>query len=133
MSYSTGADIGTGLTLTWNSTAIPFEMLGLSGSEEVPIIDVTHLGSTTSRAKIAGELIDEGSFDIECHLTVDQLGNMRAGSTGTVSISVPWGASSTNVTGGAVIQSRNYTIPLEDKMVAGFTMTWTGPVTYPTT
>lgn len=132
MSYSTGADVGTGLSMTWNSTAFPMELLGLSGGEETSIIDVSHMGSTTNRAKIAGDLIDNGSIDIELHLAVDQLSTIRAGSTGTVAITLPWGATTKQITGGMVVQSRNYTVPFEDKMTCGYTLTWTGAVTYPT-
>ncbi len=133
MGYSTGVDVGTGLTLTWNSTTFVMEILGLTADgEETPIIDVTHMLSTTSRAFIGGDLRDDGSVDIECHCQTDQMNHIRAGSTGTVSVTAPAGATTKNITGGWICQSRNYAIPLEDKMTIGYTMKWAGIAVMPT-
>lgn len=132
MSYSTGADIGTGLQFSWNSSSFAMEITNVSGDgEEVAVIDATHMGAANSRIKIFGELVDPGTFDVECNLAVDQMSKFRAGSTGTVAITVPWGSTTKQITGGAVVQRRNYAIPLEDKMTCGFTIAWTTTPTYP--
>jgi len=134
MGYSTGSDVGTGLAITWNSTALEMEVLGLSADgESVPIIDGSHMGSSTCRTKYPGDLRDEGSFDVEMHLSPPKMATMRAGSTGSVVVTVPWGAGSTSITGGAIVESRNYTIPFEDKMLCGFTLVWATEVVMPAT
>lgn len=119
------ADIGTGLAMTWNSTAFAMELLSIAGDgEECPVIDVTHLGSSSSRTKMKGDLRDPGTFTAECHLDPDKV--LRAGSTGTVSITIPWSTDTTKptITGSAFISRFNYSMPLEDKMLCSYTFAW---------
>jgi len=127
------ADVGTGLGVTWNSSTFAMEILGAGwDGEEVPIIDTTHMLTTTARTKMAGDLREEGTFDVECHLSPTASASLRAGSTGTVVIEVPY---STNgkITGGLIVQRVNYTFPLEDKMICGLTMAWAGAAAWSAT
>ena len=70
-----------------------------------------------------GDLVDYGSFDAECHL--DPTAVLLPGATGTVEIAVPASTTDPKVWGSAFVSALNYTMPFEDKMMCGYTFTWT--------
>jgi len=128
--------VGTGTVVTMGTTNYNAEIIGISHADEtVPVIDVSHMGTTGSRSKITGELIDHGSFDVEIHISPSKLDTMKTalGTIQAISIKFPLVTGETNnatAAGSGAITAHNYTIPLEDKIVGGFTVTWTGAVTY---
>lgn len=132
-----GAHIGTGATLTLGTYTYSVDITNVSqGAETIPVIDTTHLGTTGSRTKIVGKIIDHGSVDFDSHVDSALLDSMKtalAGGSQTCTITFPVKTGNTTgatASGSGALTSHNYTIPLEDKMVANFTLTWLGAVTY---
>jgi len=129
-------DVGTGATLGLVGASYDIEITGISqGDETVPVIDVTHLGTEGSRIKMCGDLIDHGELTIEAHLDHLQMDAMKLalGETNAITIELAkqgTETTGTKVTGSGAITSHNYSIPLEDKMTCGYTITWLGAVTY---
>lgn len=90
-------DVGTGLTLTYGGTfTAKILRLAIDGIA-VPVVDISHLGSTTVREKLAAKLRDAGT------LTCDVLwkgsekplltaGDVTARKGTTLSIGVPDGS-----------------------------------------
>lgn len=132
-----GGHIGTGATLTLGTYTYSVDITNISqGAETIPVIDTTHLGTTGSRSKIVGKIIDHGSVDFDAHVDSSLLDAMKlalAGGSQTCTITFPLKsgqAAGATAAGSGALTSHNYTIPLEDKMVANFTLTWLGAVTY---
>lgn len=125
------ADIGTGASLTLGTSGTTFEILSISGNDaSVPVIDTTHLGSTTQRSKMTGELIDHGTVDVEILFDPDDPPPLGVTETITVTFPLPSGQSTAaDYSGSASITSRNWTVPLEDRMTGSFTITWLGAIT----
>ncbi len=130
------ANVGTGTTISWSTSNPQLEILSItSGDASVPVIDVTHMGSTTSRAKITGDLRDEGDFTVEAHLDNIQMDLVYSslGTSQTCTITLPLGSTDTSnatVSGTAAITSVNWSLPLEDKQLCNYTGTWLGVVTW---
>lgn len=130
------ARTGTGATLTLGTSTYPVEILSISqGDESVAVINASHLGTTGSHAKIFGDLIDHGSVDFEAHLDPNLLDSMKT-ALGVIQVCTitfnTEGAETVGAkaSGNGGLTSHNYTIPNEDKMTVGYTLTWTGAVTY---
>ncbi len=127
--------VGTGCTVVLTTSAYAASITGVSqGDQSVPVIDTTHMGSADARSKTTGDLRDEGELTIEILLDNDLLGELQTamGTVQTCTLTFPKGADTTaaKAVGQAALTSHNYTVPLEDKMVGGYTLTWCGAVVY---
>ena len=68
------ADIGTGASVTFATTAYAANVISIGAvSAERPAVDSTHLGTTTARTFVPGDLIDWG----ELTLTVQYDGSVE--------------------------------------------------------
>lgn len=130
------ARTGTGATLTLGTSTYTVEILSISqGDESMAVINTSHMGTTGSHTKIVGDLIDHGSVDFEAHLDPNLLDAMKTamGVSQTCTITFNTEGAETvgaKAVGSGALTSHNYTIPLEDKMTVGYTLTWLGAVTY---
>lgn len=132
-----GARSGTGGTIVLGGSAYDVDILSISqGDETLPVFDTSHLGTAGSRTKGVGELIDHGSVDVEIHVDPDELDALKtamAAGAQTVTITFPTITGETNgatASGSGAVTAHNYTVPLEDKIAGGYTITWLGAVTY---
>lgn len=130
------ARIGTGTTITLGTTDYAVQRMSVAASGiSVPVIDTTHLGTTSARTKIMGDLIDFGSLEIEANGDPDELDTLKTtcGLAQTVTLTFPILAPETvgaTMAGSAAISAASFTVPLEDKFTATFTLTWLGDVTF---
>ncbi len=127
--------VGTGCTVVLTTSAYAASITGVSqGDQSVPVIDTSHMGTTAARTKTTGDLRDEGELTIEILLDNDLLGELQTamGTVQACTLTFPKGSNSVaaKATGNAALTSHNYTVPLDDKMVGGYTLTWCGAVTY---
>lgn len=130
------AGVGTGATITLGTSTYDVNIESISqGDSSVPIIDTTHLGTTGARTKIFGELIDWASIDVTAQLDTALLDSMKTalGVSQSVTITFPPKSGETAgataaFTGG--IASHNWSVPLEDKMMVGFTIAVLGDITF---
>lgn len=131
------AMIGTGATLTLGTYTVSVNITAVSqGDFGVPVIDTSHLGTTGSRTKAVGKLIDSGSFSCDFDIdssALDSLKSAIAGGAQTVTVTFPLkSGQSTGATasGSGAITGFSYSIPLEDKITGSFTVNWLGAVTF---
>ena len=55
------ADIGTGASLTFGTSSASFDLLSINPTNHSrPVVDTTHLGTTTARTNTPVDLIDTG-------------------------------------------------------------------------
>lgn len=130
---SAAVDVTTGATLTAGTSGWTAELTGINVSGvSRPAIDVTHLGSTTWREFVAGDLIDPGSIEIEGHLQPDdaldsiqdvaETWTIQFAASGGDGTGASWAAS-------GFMTDFNTTGPLEDKMTFTATIKLTGAIT----
>lgn len=132
--------VGTGATLAWGTSSAldAIEILSVTQSEQGrPVIDTTHLGTTTTRSAIPGDLISPGTLDVEAHMPGDLMDALYT-ALGSVAETVTFNfkqlstesTTAPKASGSAFLQSINWVNPLEGKVTLGFTVAWAGAVTY---
>jgi hypothetical protein len=111
--------VGTGATLTFAGFVAEITSISIDGPEAT-IVDVSHLGSTTLREKLAGDLLEPGTVTAEGHFksTIDVDGVV--GTSGSLAILT--GSLNTWTYAAAIMTSFSASIPLED--VETFSATW---------
>jgi len=121
-------DVGTGATIVFATSAFTGNILSISwsGISRTPI-DTTHLGSTTARSFMAGDLYDPGEIQVEMAFD-PAAAPPYGGAAETVTITFP---AATPKTWAATCFMSNFqaTAPLEDKMTASFTLKVSGAIT----
>lgn len=128
-------DIGTGWTLTMGTSDYGAEITQLDADgKEVPVIDISHMGTTGSRVKMVGDLVDEGSINVSIHFDSSTMDELEAafGVSQTMTLTAPLstgGSTAGTIAGTGAMTKHNWTAPLEDKMVGNYTITWLGAVT----
>lgn len=126
-------DVGTGTTLTSpTGTTLTDEIVGIEWSDwERPKIDTTHLGSSTVRSKIPGDLYDVGDITLDCHFDCTLAPDM-GDAAGVWTLQLVDGTSTTTWAVDAFVSGFSMSIPLEDKMTCQYTLSPTGVVTVTT-
>lgn len=123
------ADKGTGSTIAFGTSSYDANITGISiGGEEVPVIDVTHMGSTAYREKIFGDLVEPPEITVEILWDPNKIPPVSA-AVETVTITFPLpdgGITAANIAGTAKIISWENETPLEDKMVGTYTIKFDG-------
>lgn len=118
--------IGTGSTITfagWSG-----EILSIAwGGMERAVVDTSHMGTTTWKTFLAGDLADPGEVTAECHLDGSfDVSTVLTGAAGSLAVLLgdgsTWTASSAQLTG------FNFDDPLEDKMTSTFVWKVTGSI-----
>jgi len=116
-------EIGTGTTITFGTSGLTAEVLNINISgEEVPVIDVTNMGTTGYREKIFGDLAEPPMMEVEALFDSTDIPDLTA-AVETVTLTLP---NSDTLAGTAKIVQRGMTIPLEDRMVVTFTVQFDG-------
>ena len=119
------AVVGTGFSVTFSSGFLAEILSGKHTGIERPVIDTTHMGTTTARTKIPGSLFDSGR--LECELQFDPstkppiLGNAET-VTQTHSDGSTWAQS------GFLVSFEQETT-LEDKATATAVIEFSGDIT----
>lgn len=127
---------GTGCTLTMGTTDYDAEILSISsGGVTIPVIDTSHLGTTTARTKMMGDLRDFGEMEVEIHLDPDKLDTMDTvlGLVQTMTFTfktVTGETAGATMAGSGAVSAHNFDIPLEDKIAGNYTVSWLGDVTF---
>jgi hypothetical protein len=125
-------DVGTGTTVAFGtSTTFDAHVTGLSiNGEEMAVIDISHMGTTGTRAKMLGDLKENVTVDVDMHY--DPSETIPTGVGQTITITFPIYSGQTNgatLAGTGVIVSHSGSIPLEDKMTGSYKIQFTGAVT----
>jgi len=116
-------EIGTGCTLVFGTSGLTAEILSMSiDGEEVPVIDVSYMGTTGYREKIFGNLVEPPALEVECLYDSTDIPSLAA-AVETVTLTLP---NSDTLAGTAKIVQRGQTIPLEDRMICNFTVQFDG-------
>lgn len=125
-------DVGTGLTITFGTTSYAAEITGANfDGANVPVIDTSHMGTTGARTKRFGDLIDEGQVRVQIHFNPNAQPPMGTEETVTITFPIPSGdTNGATAAGTGGITERGMEVPLEDKMVGEYTITWTDDVTW---
>lgn len=129
---------GTGCSITLASSDYDVNILAVSdGGASIPVVDTTHLGTTTARTKIVGDLIDFGEWTIEIHIDPDKLDLMKTTmEAGAQTVTFTWKkisgepTNAATVSGSAALTAHSFTVPLEDIVTGTYTLSWLGDVTY---
>lgn len=123
------ADVGTGCTITWGTSTFSPELLDLSqGDIARTVVDISDMGTTGARRKMAGDLYDAGELEVEILFDPDDVPPVTAAAeTITITFPVPAGKTTgAKVAGTGFISNWRWGAPLEDRMTASFTITWDG-------
>lgn len=125
-------DIGTGTTVTFGTSSFSANItnVGWSGIER-PAIDTTHLGTTTARTFMPGDLFDPGELSLDIQFNPDNYPPITgAAETITVRFPIPAGLSNgaTWVASG-FMTSFELGNPLEELMTATMGVKFTGNIT----
>ena len=126
---------GTGCSLAMGTTNYDVEILSANFSgQEVPVVDTSHLGTTGTRTKVMADLKEPGTLEVEFHVDPDKLDtlNTAIGLAQTMTFTfkkVSGEATAATLAGSGAISAHNFTIPLEDKCVGNYTISWLGAVT----
>ena len=126
------ADNGTGTTIAFGtSTSFDAQVTGLKiNGEEVPVIDVSHMGTTGTRSKMFGDLKENVTVDVDMHY--DPSETIPTGVSQTITLTFPIPSGSTNgatLAGTGAVVSHSADVPLEDKMTGSYKIQFTGAVT----
>lgn len=116
--------VGTGTTIAFTTASGNYDGEVISASidgEEVPVIDMTHMGSTGYRKKTFGSLIEPPQVTVEINYDPDDPPPVGTEDTATLT----WPDGSTMIGSGAFI-SRSSETPLEDKMTGTYVFQFDG-------
>jgi hypothetical protein len=114
--------IGTGLALVFSTSDYQGEVLSASISgEEIPVIDMAHMGTTGYRPKVFGQLIEPPQVSVE--INYDPGNPPPVGEVDTATITWPDGAT---LSGTGAFISRESETPLEDKMTGTYVFQFDG-------
>lgn len=108
--------VGTGASVVFDSSSFEAQVVSFNiDGEEVSVLDVSHLGSTSYRSKIFGVLIEPPAITLE--INFDPELPPPVGLAGEITVTWP---DSTELTGSGTIVSQSSATPLEEKMTAQF-------------
>lgn len=135
------ADIGTGASLTFSSATESYDVLSIDVSDvSRPSVDTSHLGTTTARTFIPGDLYDPGTMEIEYLLDPSTMSTNRpiidnAAETITLQWAEVTSSTATNAAGGkfsasGFATSWSCSTPLEDRITATLGFKFSGAITF---
>jgi hypothetical protein len=122
-------DLGNGTTLVLASTSLSAEKLNVSGSSNFAVdkIPSTHLGTTTAKTYVPGDLYDGGEFNMEIHWLGDVAPTTHVRIIQTITID--WGGSGKTWAFTGYIDEWTPTASLHEKMTAAVKITVAGAIT----
>ena len=127
------ADVGTGTTIGFGTSGFSAEILNVDGASMTrEVIDTSHMGTTTWRTFIPGDLSDPGEVTFEFHFDPDAQPPINgAAEPITITFPLPAGqATPATLVGSGFISSWEFSDPFEDKMTANGTIKWSGALTW---
>lgn len=132
------ADIGTGATLGFASATESYAIRNISiGDVSRAAVDSSHLGTTTARTFIAGDLYDPGTIEVEyLYDPATASTNKPILTDAAQTITITWQKTATTATTGGkfaasgFITSFGQSTPLEDIQVANMTFKCSGAITF---
>lgn len=126
-------DIGTGATINFGSSGFSAHITHIDHSGiSRAVVETSHLGTTTARTFIPGDLYDGGTVALDLNFDPnDQPPITSTAETVTITFPVKAGQSSgASAQFSAFVSDWGYTVPLEDKMTATITLKVTGAITW---
>ena len=117
------AAVGTGTTFTFSGTgSFTGQVLSITlDGEEVPVIDVSHFGTTGYREKIAGDLVEPPQATVQINFEPSNPPPLGGSATGTITF-----PDSSTFSGSGFFMSRSAEVPLEDKITGTFVFQFDG-------
>ena len=121
-------DLGTGVTIAFGTSAFVANVMSIShGGIQRPSVDTTHLGTTTARTFMPGDLYDGG--EITLNIQWDPAAAVKPPIGGAVeTITIDFGTPTVSFSGFAT--GYGYDVPLEELMTSEITIKVTGAITY---
>ena len=122
-----GNNIGTGTTVTfsgWSGDVTGVRWNGI----EVPIIDMSHMGTSAWKTFIAGDLKDGGTVEVDLLFADDAIVPL-VGTTQTLTMKRAGQATNGKWAASCIFQSFSAVVPFEDRMTATATFKVSGEVT----
>lgn len=126
-------DIGTGTTITHGTSSYSVEIQSIALNEITrAVVDTSHMGTAGARTKTVGDLYDPGSLTVSAHLNPNEPAPYSGASeTVTVTFPIPAGGlTGATLAGTAAVTSFSASVPLEDKMVCTYTITFLDDITW---
>jgi hypothetical protein len=136
MAYTAAPDVGTGATIAFTTTAKTFKVRSIKQSGlKREVVDTTHLGTTTAKTFMPGDLIDGGEIEVELLWEPGAAGTRPsyAGAIETVTITVPMhsgGSVAAAVAFSGVVMDVGFDVPLDALMISTFKIKITGDLTW---
>lgn len=121
---------GTGATIAFGTSSYSADILSINGSGITrPSIDTSHMGSTV-RTFIPGDLVDNGTVEVEIIFDPDDQPPISAAAeTITIEFNSPE-TTGAQAAGSGFVTDWEFGAPLEDKMTGTYTIKWAGAVTW---
>lgn len=126
-------DIGTGATISFGSSGFSAHITNVDHSGiSRAVVETSHLGTTTARTFVPGDLYDGGTVALEMNFdSNDQPPITSTAETITITFPIkPGGSTGATAQFSGFVQDWSYTVPLEDKMTATATIKVTGAITW---
>jgi len=115
------ADVGTGTTIVFATSAFTAEVMNINGSDiSRPDINTTNMATTGYQTYIPGRLVEGGSIELEINFDPDSI-PPDTGASELITITFPLPAGQTtpaDVAFTGYINSWSWADPVEDKMTA---------------
>ena len=125
-------DVGTGATVEFLTSSFSASIMSVSHSGiSRPAIDTTHLGTSTARTFIPGDLYNPGQLVLSIEFDPnDNIPISAAAETIRLTYPLRSGQSvAAKVSATGFITDASRTVPLEDKMTSEITIKFSGPLT----
>lgn len=125
-------DNGTGASVAFGSSSFTANITAINGEGiERPAIDTTHLGTTTARTFIPGDLVDHGTLTLEIQFDPDDYPPIKLAAE-TITVTFPLAGSGTAAAKwefSGFATGFDYGVPLEELMTGSLTIKVTGDIT----
>jgi len=127
-------DIGTGASIAFGTSSFTANITSItpvSGAER-PAIDTTHLGTTTARTFVPGDLVNWGELEVELQFDIDDRPPIDQVAE-TITITFPLsalGATAATLAGTGFMTNFGAEVPLEELMSGSYTVKWSGNLTW---
>lgn len=125
-------DNGTGASITFGTSGFSANITAINGEDITrPEIDTTHLGTTTARTFIPGDLYDPGGVTFDLQFDPDDFPPIGSAAE-TVTITFPLssgGSSAATWAASGFMTAFSYGVPLEALMTGTATVKFSGVIT----
>ena len=126
-------DIGTGASIAFGTSNFTAEVMSINGNDiSRPSIDSSHLGTTGARTFLPGDLVDNGSVELEINFDPDEQPPI-AGAAETITVTFPTppgGSTPADAEFSGFVTNWSWGVPLEDKMTATITLKISGAIAW---